>query len=363
MVAAALIAALACPAEPALVERYRAGRVDTRIVACDGARRVVLRRARMVLPQDGPPAGRRITAVDAAGRRLAWGEIRRRAGGRVAGRVLVARLERGRLRVVHRRTVLRRPGGLDVVLTSRGELGWVTRGHVLTATIRGPARVVARNAWSSKLGLEDDRTLRWRRESRAIMRVGYEDLRPWPGRGCPARRAFRRRAAGPMAVVSTAYYSTYGDEKVEAVRLCDQATGADPVVLQLDGLFADYDAFERARVSGPWAVLFSVSVGRYPGCYAARVRVRNALSGARGRGTSFGCERQRMPSGDDPLVVTDCGVPAWIVRSPGRSALLSTGDGLVELDSAGPDGLTGLVADGGTVRWLHDGQPRSAVLD
>ena len=40
--------------------------------------------------------------------------------------------------------------------------------------------------------------------------------------------------------------------------------------------------------------------------------------------------------------------------------LTAAGNGVIELDSTGPGGITGLVAAGDTVRWLRDGEPRSA---
>jgi hypothetical protein len=259
VVGAALIAALACPAQPALVQRTGISVTRTAIVACHRGRRVVLARARMAW-RDGDPAGRRITGVDSAGKRIVWSEMRR-GERRARGSLVVSRLERGGLRRVHRRLVLRRPGALDVVMTSRGELGWLARDHVLTSTLRGPARVVARNAERRDLGLEDDRTLRWFRDTRETLRVAYADLRPWRGRGCPVRRHFRVRAESPETVVSTATYGTVWDEEVEAVRVCSRATGDDPVIFQVDSLFGHSKWVSRAMVNGAWAVLVHSSTG------------------------------------------------------------------------------------------------------
>jgi hypothetical protein len=350
MVAAALVAALACPSQPALVERFRGRTWHTAVVACDGNRRVVMRRARMRRPEHGPPSGRRITSVDGAGQRVAWGELRR-AAGRTTGRIVVSRLARGRARRVHSRVVLRRPADLEVVLSTRGELGWLTRGRVLTATLRGPARVVSRRAWTG-LALEDERTLRWWLYT-SEPRLGYEDLRPWPAEGCPVRRRFGPEDAGDEVVATSSHFLTAAFDVVTVVRACVRATGADPVIHQTGS-----DDFELARVSGPWVVILSTIGSRYTGCVWAIVDVLNAVDRVLGgRHSTFGCDRARMPDQDDPLVVTGRGAPAWIVRTPERSTLFTpAGDGLIELDTAGADGITGLTASADAVQWLHDGE-------
>ena len=67
--------------------------------------------------RDGDPAGRRITGVDSAGRRIVWSEMPR-GGGRAR-----------------------------VVMTSRGELGWLARDHVLTtARAAAPTRAAGPTA-------------------------------------------------------------------------------------------------------------------------------------------------------------------------------------------------------------------------
>jgi hypothetical protein len=356
MVAAALVAALACPAQPALVQRTSPAVTRTAVVACHRGRRIVLTRARMVWREPGRPVGRRITGVDSAGRRIVWSEMRR-GGGRARGSIVVSR----GVRRVHRRLVLRRPGALDVVVSTRGELGWLARDRVLTATLRGPARVVARNSAGRKLGLEDDRTLRWFRDTRETLRVAYEDLRPWRGGRCPIRRRFKIRAESPEAVVSTASYGTVWDEDVEVVRVCSRATGKDPVVVQVDSLFGHPKWVSRAMVNGPWAVLVLSSTGKGANCVAESVAIVNAVDGTH-RHTRGACHGATLEYA--PMVVTDTGFPAWILRYPDRSAVVTArGDVLPELDSAGPDAITGLAVDGRVVRWLHDGEPRSAVLE
>jgi hypothetical protein len=240
MIAAALTAALACPAQPALVAERRPNEVRTAVVACDGDRRVVARRARL---QRRPLSGRRITAVSGAGRRVAWGELRH-AGGTVQAEVRVSRIARGRATPVHRRVVLprgsmRRPAVLirgrpflDVALTSHGELAWLTDWRVHVARLRGPARVVARDG-DFGLGLEDDRTLRWWTDDEP--RVRFLDLRPWPGEGCPVRARFGFAGASEQIVVTRAEYANTDFELVYVIRACTLATGADAIVLQSGG--------------------------------------------------------------------------------------------------------------------------------
>jgi hypothetical protein len=71
-----------------------------------------------------------------------------------------------------------------------------------------------------------------------------------------------------------------------------------------------------------------------------------------------------MPVDGAPLVVTELGVPAWIARDETGSRLVTTApEATIELDAGRPGAITGLVAEGSVVRRLHDGQPRSAVLD
>jgi hypothetical protein len=49
---------------------------------------------------------------------------------------------------------------------------------------------------------------------------------------------------------------------------------------------------------------------------------------------------------------------ALVLSSSGKGATCTP-----KGDVAGPEGLTELVAEGPAIRWLHDGEPRSAVLD
>lgn len=365
MVGVALIAAFACPGPPAVLVERRPGVVRTTAVACDGDRRVVVRRARL---RRRPLGGRRITAVSQAGRRVAWAE-RQHGGARLRAWVHVARIARGRAERVHRRLVLRRNPyrhmlpPLDVVLTSRGELAWLAGWHVRVASIRGRARVVARDG-EHGLGLEDDRTLRWwayedaPRTYEDETRLRFLDLRPWPRGRCPDRRRFRLVAESADLVVTRAHYdSTFLDTYVDVFRACARGTRSDPVVLESSGDSRGGDVAEVIGISDPW-IAFRRELHSRAGCEWLTVEAVNGLTGAAGQSATFTeCEST------DTAVVTERGIPAWITSTTERSAVHAAGqDGVIELDSAGRDGLSDLTFEGTVVRWLHDGEPRAADL-
>jgi hypothetical protein len=349
MLAVALAAALACPAQPALTTERRGRNVwHTAIVACDGDRPVVVRRARLS-NVDSRYRGAEITDVWAGGRRFAWAEVRY-SGRRSRSVVGVSRLTR----TVHRRVVHRsgpKYQWLDVVLTTRGELAWAVAGRVRTARIaERRARTLGRGY--GPLGLEDDRTVRWWADEKHV----YADIRPWPGPGCPRRSRFRTIGENDRVVVSVAEYRQRSLASASSdVRVCVRATGDDPVVAH----GGDPDEFRLGGLAGDWVVL-SRRVNSRSGCEWLRVEVLRA--GTTGRPGTNRCD-EREPDPSEPLAVTESGVPAWIVTTADRSALITTGGhGLIELDAAAPGGLTGLSADGRLVRWVHDGEPRSMDL-
>jgi hypothetical protein len=350
------------PVTARVVERWRPGRiVETAVVACDrrSGRTTVLRRARLVSPLRGPERGRSLEAASAAGRRVAWVErrIRRRV---MTGRVAVSIVRRdGASTVLRERRVgrTRQWAELDVALTTRGELAWLAGDRLVVERPGRRPRVVARGELYG-LGVDDDRTLRWLDH----VEMRFLDLRPWPAGTCPERSRHRRVAATDQLVVTEARYGT-PEESARVVRACVRATGADRVIaLGNDALGFGTSAIV-AGISGPWVVVVSGRHSRYEGCVEARVEAIHAGTGAEGRAAVLPWCRS-TPSVDDPAVVTDGGIPAWIVREPARSALLAAGpDGTaVELDAAGPAGLSALTADGPRVRWLHDGAPRAAEL-
>lgn len=362
MIAAALIAAFACPAQPVVVEDVRGSAVHTRAVACAGDRRVVLRRARLRRPRGRPSSGRLITEVAAAGPYVAWAEIRLTRG-RVTGVVGVSRIARGRARPVERRVVFRGAGSrwLDVVVTTRGELVWAGGGRLVTALIgERQTRTLAEDVepW---VALEEDRTVRWqhaRKPPSYTPRLDYTDLRPWPQPGCPPRARFRRSAESDQVLVTTASYGR-GDDRLTAMRACLRATGADPAIATAE----DHERLAAVAFAGEWVVL-TRTVSGPRGCAWVGIEVYAAGSGLAGRpGMRHGCRSPQEPDRAEPLVVTTSGVPAWIVTEAERSILLTTsGGGLIGLDEAAPGGLTALAADGTRVRWLHDGQLRSMDL-
>jgi hypothetical protein len=252
----------------------------------------------------------------------------------------------------------RRFSWVEVVLSSSGELAWLTGGRVLFARGGGRARVVARNA-TDGLALEDDRTLRWFSYSEAL---DFFDLRPWRGRGCPRRERYREVAASEAVVVTEAYY----DDSYHIVRACVRRNRNDPVIAQFIAI-VDGDYGEVLGATGRWVAIRKLLISRYEGCVLERVVPFDAVAHERGRAAEIpACDSARRPQKEEPVVVTQGGVPAWIVRTPDRSAVFATGPepgSVVELDAAGPGGITGLVADGRLVRWLHDGVPRVADLE
>jgi hypothetical protein len=309
MIAALLAAALACPAQPALVERRRGDVLRTAVVACDGNRRVVVRRARLAGGR-----GTRIKRVLGAGERVAWIEGRGRAD-----EVRVRRIAGGRMRVV---------GHGDV----------------------------------SYLRLDDGRTLRWWDWDRETWR--FHDLSPWRGPGCPTRSHFTAVAESAEVVAYEGDYGLQGDP-VDIVRACVRASGYDPVISRAFQSVGNGSTLSVLGVDREWVVVLRLSSSRYSGCDSAYVEVVDPGSLAQGRGAGIpNCDAVRLPARGAPLAVSEQGAPAWVVRDAAASRLVTAaGSGTIELDSGGPDSITGLVADGGTVRWLHDGAPRSVLLD
>jgi hypothetical protein len=362
MVAAAVMAALACPAQPALVERRGGPVVRTAVVACDGRRRVVVRRARLRRTADEPGIGRVITDVAGAGAWVAWTEIRYRSD-RERVTVHRRRIAGGRMR--ERRTYgLARRGPrwprVAVVVTTRGEVGWLAGGAVFASRdVEGRVRIV-QGIDASRLRLEDDRTLRWWDHERETWE--FHDLRPWPGGGCPVRSRFRVVAESPEVVASEGDYTFMGDP-VGIVRACARSTGADPVIARSFVYFASGEQLGVAGVSGAWVVLVR-RFERAAGCAGAKIEVVEAVADRYGRGGSPACAD--APARGAPLTVTANGVPAWIVQDGAGSRLLATvrgeGPSVVQLDAAGSGGLTGLAASGTRVSWRHDGEPRAVDL-
>jgi hypothetical protein len=345
MVTAALVAAAlggGCD-DAQLVRRVQPGVVRTSIV-CDG---VVVRRARFTHGE-----GRVITAVATAGERIAWGELRR-ADRRWTATV---RLRGARGRVVARDR--RRKPQLDVVVTTRGETAWMTGGRVFAARPGRKPRVLGRSAFWG-LGIEDDRTVRWRSAERDEPR--FADLRPWRGPGCPPRKRYRTEAESPEILVTRAWYGI--DAVWDVMRICVRATGRDPVRATALNDYGSGTSLRGATIAGPWVVVLTDVRNRYTGCDRTEIAVLRAGSRSwLGRsGAVLYCDGGLLPA--TPPVVTESGAPAWIARNGERSAVVTTaGYSVITLDTAGLNGITNLTADGTAIHWLHDGAPRSADL-
>lgn len=363
MVVAALVAAAfagqGCEEAHRTHQRVRRGDVvvvRTAVVACDGGRPLVLRRARWV--NDGQRIrGTKIVRVAVAGRWLAWGELRVERRRTISAVGVRRRGEKPHVRVVGSDNRPSWVPELHVVVSSRGEVAWLTDGRVWLARGRGRARLVTRDA-GYELRLEDDRTLRWRRE---IEGVRFFDLRPTRA-GCPRRERYTVVAETPEIVVSRATYE-FDLEFDEVIRACVRATGRDRVLAQFISVL-DGDSGRVLAAAGRWVALLKTSFARGDPCAYEEVLIFDARSGARGRRAPILCDPGRAPGDPGTTVITRDGIPAWMASDPTRSAVITAArDGaLVELDSGRPGAITGLVADGATVRWLHDGVPRSAPL-
>jgi hypothetical protein len=347
MVTAALLAAALAPGcQAELVRRVERHVVRTAIV-CDGA---VVRRARRTGAH-----GREITDVAAAAGRLAWGELRRTRG-RWTARVAVGRIRGGRTVAGRARDVAhgkRRPR-LRVVLTSRGDVAWLA-GHRIVAWRRGGSlRAIARRA-AFNLALEDDRTLRW---SSSRYAPHFHDLRPWPRGRCPQRSRYRTIAENAHVVVTEAFYD--GEYTPQVVRGCLRGHNRDHVLATGQSDFGSANDVTVPALYEDWVVVAERSSSRYDNCGFTTFYAIDPRSLFRGRsGGLSGCD----PEGPQaPLVVTEHGAVAWIARNATRSALFTGGGLVITLDTAGPDGITGLVAEGTGIRWLHDGEPRAADL-
>jgi hypothetical protein len=355
MVAAALVAALACPGQPAVLVHREPGIVRTTAVACDGDRRVVVRRARLLRPASSRPTGRRIATVSGAGRRVAWGELRH-ARGFVSAFVGITRIGRARPLRVRRASVPReRAPYLEVLLARRGALAWQVGHRLWRAYPQRRAWLLDEQSWGS-LTIEDGRTLRWTTRGGELR---YEELALWPEGACPARRRFRVVAENDQVVVTAAEYGPFAGDRIRVFRACLRENPNDEVISQVRIPHGSGPGLELLAIRGEWVMLLR-RVGSFHGCWFS-LEVHHATLGSGRDAPWLDCGREPGPG--TPLVVTEFGAAAWIVEEQHRSVLLTgVGDGVIELDVAAPGGITGLVADERAVHWLHEGEPRSAAL-
>ena len=215
-------------------------RIRSTLAVCErGGRRVVLRRARLLDPLHGRGRGVRIGGAAAAGRRVAWIEVRF-AGRRRTVVVFVVRVDaRGDVVTLRRQIVSRDRSAqlpdVDVAITDRGELAWLRprsrnpeqRNDIVYDPPYGrPRRVGTDDAVS--LAIEDGHTLRWNNE----FDFGFFDL-PRPGlSGCRHRSRHRTLASNPEVLVRLRAY--YGDEDdgIRVTRACRRSDGRERVVSQ-----------------------------------------------------------------------------------------------------------------------------------
>lgn len=350
-----------------VVEQVRgSGNVVVReLVACEHrrGRRFVLSRARLneELPQR-PARGRFIGRWSVAGRRVVWTEGRVDAGRVVAQLRLVAigrqvrALRRTRIYSARLGTVPE----LDVALTTRGELFCLTPRGVFTERPSASRRRLKVGRDVIALDLEDDSTLRL---TTSGLGIRYIELRARPRRGgCPVRSAFRPVHSTAEVLVSEAVYA---DEEeyfyTTVLRACLRSSGRDPVITNADEISNDGRSLKVLSVVGSWLAVLDVQSGR-DGCFAD-VRAIQAGTGRAGRHLELPeCDRSVMPSESAPPTVTASGVPAWVATTQSASRVVaptSTGRASI-LDEGLPGSISTLVADDNLLRWLNDGEPRSA---
>ena len=336
----------------------------TVLAVCDRRRGRSLVLARAVYRYQ-PEHGAFLDHAQAAGHEVAWitGAFR---GGRRTATVTVADARTGRR--LSRRTVAswrdqHLHPDLSVALTTRGGLAWIAPARsdrrVAQVTLAQPGvapRVIAEGTDLYDLGIEDDRTLRWR----TAKGLSYSDIRT-AGPGCPRRARFKTTGLLDGLVVTRA---VYGDEdsSLDAVRVCDVLTGHDPVVGV--GGYSWGFGVETLVIGGraPWVVLQVDGLSRYDGCATATVSVVNVRAGI-GTQASRSADAGRCDSGRRTSVrVTDAGAAAWRGELGGeqRIAAIAAGGGIVDIDRAPVGSLGSLQADGEAFTWTRDGQPRSA---
>jgi hypothetical protein len=248
---------------------------------------------------------------------------------------------------------------LDAVLTSRGELSWLTpRGVVLRRPDRRP-RTITRTRYRS-IALEDDATLRLRHGER----LAFLDLRPFPG--CGGRSRFEPVLETADVIVTRARYEPV-DETWELIRACRRADGRDPVVARAHAELPDGKTLDVAGADRDWVVFAKRAGDRYGDNYAT-IRAIEAGSGRRGPSAFFHEYRGEpnpnmwLPFGGE-VAVRDDGVSAWVSQRDDLHRLVAVprqGDHVV-LDSGPPGSLGSLAFDGAALTWTHDGVPRSAI--
>jgi hypothetical protein len=359
MLALALTALAAAAPPPVTVHRIefaRGDRTETRLVARDrrSGRRTVLARGRMHRRRGSVVGGWSV-----AGRRVAY--VKSRAGPKwTVVRLRVVRVGRSvdrleTLRLFRVRTGREVP--LDAVITSRGELAWLTpQGVFMRRPGRRPRAVSHKRYFGVEL--EDDRTLR-------LAGFDYIDLRPAPKSQprCARRERFRSIFTSREVIVTRAIYDSI-DEIWMVVRACRRATGRDPVVERSQDFFPDGSSFDVAGADRDWAVVLHTRCGRDQVCESL-VRASQAGTARQGPGAVFSdiADEYWLPPGRE-LAVSDAGVPVWVHEYAGVARLVVVhrrGEHAV-LDTGAAGSIRDLGFSGSVLYWRHDGVPRSTDL-
>lgn len=358
MVALALTALAAAAQPPVTVDRIAtspADRIETRLVARDerSGRRFVLARARL------RGRGTHIGGYSVVGRRVVY--VKSRKGRRLTVvrlhvvRVGPRRIRRlGTLRLFRRRDAFEVPE--DAIVTSRGELAWLTPDQVVVRRSGRRPRMLARGTFRG-IALEDHRTLR------LLGDTGWEyiDLRPGREPSCGGRSRFRPVLETPELVVTEAFYPDL-EEPSYSLRVCRRADGRDPVVGSTFGLFPDGASFHVVGAIRDWAVIVDIYGARRGASY--RVFAAQAGTGRRGLSAGLSEDRPGVPSSRLPFAVSDGGLVAWVSERDGAERLVTPTAGIPSyqvLDTGGPGSLRDLAFTGTTLTWTHDGVPRSGV--
>jgi hypothetical protein len=337
-------------------------RTRTTLCATVAGRRIVLRRAELVDPRQKRPSGVLIGGAAAAGRRVAWIETRFALGRRVAIVRVVRIGGHGRVHPVRRIGVrLERSSivpDLDVAITRRGELAWITAPfpgrfeRIVYDPPHGRPRIVAYDP-ANRLAVEDGITLRWSNGQY----VGFFDL-PRPATGaCPRRTGFRAVASNDTIAVTQ---RTYFDGYLLVLRACMLATGRDVDIAQAEvGLGGD-ELLDIAGLDRQWVVLSRGRVLRTGESCELTQETIDARPGGIPRETrTHPCQGEPpLASAGEPLAVTSRGIPAWVA---GEQLLTGGPDGSVaEVDRGAIENLR---ASGTAVEWTRDGVPRSVELE
>ncbi len=361
----------------AAVETVFNGEVDqphtvrTAIVLCDRrtGRERRMRESAMseTAAGEGHPAlplhGRRFFDADVANGRVAWAQLD--VSGAPARSTITIREARTDGRAVRSTVALRelaaRRSYASAAISSRGDLAWALgrggydRGVWVWRTHGRPQRVAA--------GIGDQFAF----VGDSLFPVkgapsGFVEVRKAPVRnGCPRRPGFA------YVTASRAYLITSGRFVVDGHafrwwRACVRGSGRDRVIGFAEdgrgGLFVG-DVVRLLALVGSTAVFDTrYDAGHMGGTpYLLRVDVRT------GKVTeSIDVPEWPDLGGRHEVVVLPDGSIVWIAALDGATVRLARpGAAPIALDR-GTD-IRGLTASGTTVRWLHDGQPRSYQVD